>query len=127
MAPNPGEFSWANHLWWLAAQSMPLGLLHLMAMIFEFDNGPLENWWMGRRMGYPWSQCIEHHRRHLGRTEGVSFPARLAAKMSLITIGPLLVISTNLSIMFLDWDHSRAVHGLLFSWGRTGAIRGVPE
>lgn len=127
MDPDRGEFSWANHLWWLATQSMPLGLLHLMAMIFEFDNGPLEIWWMGRHMEYPWSQCVEHHRRRLVRADGVRLPARIVAKLSLITIGPLLKISSHLSILFLDWDHSRAVNGLLFSWGRTGAIRGVPE
>ncbi|OGR91305.1 MAG: hypothetical protein A2V88_04800 [Elusimicrobia bacterium RBG_16_66_12] len=120
-------FSWAAHLRSVLVMSMPMVFLRLLALIFEFDNGPLENWWFGRHMGYPWSECVKHHRRQLVRTEGVRLPARFVAKLALMTIGPLIEIADLLSIAVLDWGHCREARALLVSWGRAGAFRGVPE
>ena len=123
---EPIEFSWALHFSWLITTSLPIKVLLLLALIFEFDNGPLENWWLGRHMEYPWSECIQHHRRQLIRDEEQRLPARIVAKLALTTIGPILIIADLLSVAVLDWDHCQEVNRLLYSWGRVGAIRGVP-
>lgn len=124
---DPTLFSWLRHFWWLIVSSIPLRVLMLLALIFEFDDGPLENWWLGRHMGYPWSECIKHHRRRLVRDQPRNIAAQVVAKLALITVGPLLIVADELSIATLDWSHCRSVSALLRSWGRVGAIRGVPE
>lgn len=124
---EPTRFSWPRHFLRLIADSIPLRVLMLLALIFEFDDGPLENWWLGRNMGYPWSECIKHHRRRLVRDQPRNLVAQVVAKLALITVGPLLIVVDELSIATLDWSHSRSVSELLRSWGRVGAIRGVPE
>lgn len=124
---DESAFSWQRHLWRLITDSIPLRVLMLLALIFEFDDGPLENWWLGRDMGYPWSECVQHHRRRLVREQGQTLPARLLAKLALITLGPVLAIVDEVSIAARDWSHCREVSALLRSWGRVGAIRGGPE
>ena len=124
---EPVQFSWLRHLSWLVTDDLPTVALMLLALIFEFDNGPLENWWMGRHMGYPWSECVQHHRRRLVRAPDQRLPAKLVAKLALVTIGPLVVFVDLISVAFLDWSHCQEINRLLFSWGRVGAVRGVPE
>jgi len=123
------KFSWTNHILSVISEGLPLALLQLLALIFEFDNGPLELWWMGIMGGYgssSWAVCARDHKRKMARVDQGPC-ARLVAKLALIILGLPLVAVNTLSTLADVYQHCQSMNRLLYSWGQVGAFRGVPE
>jgi len=122
-----GPFS-IDHLRRIVLSDIPLSTLNLAALVFEFDNGPAENWWLGRAGGYlylTWEEAQEY-RRPLVKGKN-SLLGRLWCKCLLVTVGPALKIGNTISVLLLDWGQCLIVNRLLYSWGVGGAFRGVPK
>lgn len=123
-------FSLVDHLRRVLLSAMPLSALELLALIFEFDNGPLENWWSSRAGGYgaiTWEEAVRDHGRRLVRQDR-PLAAKLWFKFLLIVLGPALKIASLLSIaIFFDWSQSHPTQRLLSRWAWAGAFNGVPE